>query len=204
LRGYDINYPVPNFGMDREIKDSLSNVPVAEKIVGDHLSDMTSPEFKEKWENPAKKVDYNFAPELDGNIRDSVKNLADSEKKLNHRYNLGLVQLDSDPICSSGGCDQYKHGHEARRGYDINYPVPNFGMDRDIKDSLSNVPVAEKIVGDKLSDMTSPEFKEKWENPAKKVDYNFAPELDGNIRDSVKNLSDSEKKLNHRYSLSLV
>jgi hypothetical protein len=115
-----------------------------------------------------------------------------------------LIQMESDPICSSGGCGQYKHGLEKLRGYDINYPVPNFGMDREIKDSLSNVPVAEKIVGDHLSDMTSPEFKEKWENPAKKVDYNFAPELDGNIRDSVKNLSDSEKKLNHRYSLSLV
>ena len=57
-------------------------------------------------------------------------------------------------------------------------------MDRDIKDSLSNVPVAEKIVGDRLSDMSSDEFKEKWHNPAKDVDYNFAPELDGNIRDS--------------------
>lgn len=57
--------------MDREIKDSLSSVPIAEKIVGDRLSDMTSDEFKAKWENPAKKVDYNFAPELDGNIVDS-------------------------------------------------------------------------------------------------------------------------------------
>jgi hypothetical protein len=203
-RGYDINYPVPNFGMDREIKDSLANVPVAEKIVGDHLSDMTTDEFKEKYSNPAKKVDYNFAPELDGNIRDAQKNLSDTETKLNHKYTLSFVQLDSDPICSSGGCDQYKHGHEKRRGYDINYPVPNFGMDREIKDSLSNVPVAEKIVGDHLSDMTTDEFKEKYSNPAKKVDYNFAPELDGNIRDAQKNLSDTETKLNHKYSLSLV
>merc|ERR1719197_1267070 len=190
--------------MDREIKDSLSNLPVAEKIVGENWSDFGTPESKEKWSNPAKKVDYNFAPALDGNILDSQKNLADSEKKLNHKYKLSLVQLDSDPICSSGGCDQYKHGADKIRGYDINYPVPNFGMDRDIKDSLSNVPVAEKIVGDKWSDFGTEESKEKWSNPAKKVDYNFAPALDGNIVDSQKNLADSEKKLNHQYKLSLV
>lgn len=77
-------------------------------------------------------------------------------------------------------------------------------MDRDIKDSLSSVPIAEKIVGDKLSDMTSDDFKAKWENPAKKVDYNFAPELDTNIVDSQKHLADTEKKLNHQYKLSLV
>jgi len=41
------------------------------------------------------------------------------------------IHLDSDPICSSAGCDQYKHEGKDR-GYDINYPVPSFGMDRDI------------------------------------------------------------------------
>ena len=133
----------------------------------------------------------------------SLDNLAAVEKK---QGTWDLVQLDaqSDPICGTGGCNQYSHGHDARRGYDINYPVPNFGMDQDIKDSLANVPVAQRIVGDKLSDMTTPEFKEKYSNPAKKVDYNFAPELDGNIRDSQKNLADSEKKLDHKYKLSLV
>jgi hypothetical protein len=90
----------------------------------------------------------------------------------------------SDLICSTAGCDQYKHGGEKRRGYDINYPVPNFGMDRDIKDSLSNLPVAEKIVGENWSDFGTEASKERWSNPAKKIDYNFAPELDGNIKDS--------------------
>lgn len=52
----------------------------------------------------------------------------------------------SDPICSSAGCSQYKHKGKDR-GYDIDYAVPNFGMDRDIKGSLENLPVAEKIVG---------------------------------------------------------
>lgn len=112
--------------------------------------------------------------------------------------------MDSDPICSSGGCDQYKHGNEKRRGYDINYPVPNFGMDVDIKASLSNMPVAEKIVGSQWNDFGTEESKEKWSNPAKKVDYNFAPKLEGDIQDSQRHLADTEKKLNHKYKLSLV
>jgi len=116
-----------------------------------------------------------------------------------------LTQIQSDPICSSGGCTQYTHGaHKAPRGYDIDYPVPNLGMDVDIKASLANLPVAEKIVGDKWAPMGTPESIAKYSNPAKKTMYNFAPELDGNVKDSIKNLSDSETNLKHKYSLSLA
>jgi len=133
----------------------------------------------------------------------SLDNLSNVEKK---QGTWDLVQLDaqSDPICSSGGCDQYKHGLEKLRGYPINYSVPNFGMDRDIKDSLSNLPVAEGIVKANWSDFGTEESKERWSNPAKKVDYNFAPKLDGDIIDSHKNLADTETKMNHKYKLSLV
>jgi hypothetical protein len=41
----------------------------------------------------------------------------------------------SDPICSSAGCTQYKH-KKKERGYKINYPVPNFGADKDINDNF--------------------------------------------------------------------
>lgn len=60
---------------------------------------------------------------------DAQKNLADTEKTMNHKYEL--VQLESDPICSSAGCDQYKHP-KAKDSWDKDYPVPHFGMDRDI------------------------------------------------------------------------
>jgi hypothetical protein len=122
--------------MDRDIKDSLSNLPVAEKIVGNQWSNFGTEESKERWSNPAKKVLYDFAPELDGNIKDSHKNLADTETKMNHKYKLGLVQLDaeveSDPICNSAGCTQYKHPDSTEAKYPMDYGVPNFGMDRDV------------------------------------------------------------------------
>ena len=56
-----MNYPVPHFGMDRTIQDGLVNIGVAEKIVNHHWPGID----KDKWKNPAKKVDYNFAPALD-------------------------------------------------------------------------------------------------------------------------------------------
>jgi len=92
--------------MDRDIKDSLSNLPVAEGIVKANWNDFGTEESKERWSNPAKKVLYNFAPELEGNIKDSQKNLSDTETNLKHKYKLSLVQLDaeSDPICNSAGC----------------------------------------------------------------------------------------------------
>jgi len=43
---------------------------------------------KDKYANPAKKVDYNFAPKLDGDIIDSKANLAATEKALDHTYEL--------------------------------------------------------------------------------------------------------------------
>jgi len=41
---------------------------------------MGTPENKAKFSNPAKKVDYNFAPELDGNMVDSASSLKIAEK----------------------------------------------------------------------------------------------------------------------------
>jgi hypothetical protein len=52
-----------------------------------------------------------------------------------------LVQVESDPICSSAGCTQYNH-KPVTLGYDIDYYVPNFGEDRDITDSKNDLDLA--------------------------------------------------------------
>jgi len=70
--------------MDRGIQDGLINLSVAEGIVGHHWAGID----KDKYSNPAKKVDYNFAPALDGDIIDSKANLAATEKLLEHTYSL--------------------------------------------------------------------------------------------------------------------
>lgn len=157
---------------------------------------MGTDENKAKFSNPAKKVLYNFKPELDGNIRDSVKNLADTEAVMKHKYEL--IQLESDPICSSAGCTQYKHPDSKTAGHPMDYGVPGFGMDRDIMGSFENLKVAEGIVNHHWVGID----KDKYANPAKKTMYNFAPKLDGDIIDSQGNLAATEKKLDHEYALA--
>jgi hypothetical protein len=80
--------------MDVDIKGSLANMPVAEKIVGTHWdSNFGSGASAAKYANPAKATMYNFAPDLDGNIKDSLKHLSDTETNLKHKYSLSLLQL---------------------------------------------------------------------------------------------------------------
>merc|ERR1719450_2077926 len=117
----------------------------------------------------------------------TAKNLADSEMNLGHKWviaaqldsdvnaNVQLgsetgsnLKLESDPICSSAGCTQYKHKHK-KLGYDIDYFVPHFGTDQEINDNFEDLKVAEKIQGHKLDFWGNG----KWKNPAKKTLYNI-------------------------------
>jgi len=62
-----------------------------------------------------------------------------------------MVQLGSDPICSSAGCEQYLHP-KPKNGTDWpkNYAVPNFGADRgQVIASFDSIDTAEGIVGKK-------------------------------------------------------
>lgn len=111
---------------------------------------MGTAESRKKQQNETKDTMYNLAPTLDREIITSKKNLDDSQTKLNHKWVIEDLQTDqqvnteSDPICSSAGCSQYKH-KQPSLGYDINYPVPNFGEDRDITDSKNSLSLVEGI-----------------------------------------------------------
>lgn len=89
------------------------------------------------------------------------------------------MQLSSDPICSSSGCDQYKFP-EPPKDYPKDYPVPNLGQDREIADSLNHEKMASKMVGHDWEFKTEASF-EKWRNPAKDTKYNFNPHLDPDV-----------------------
>merc|ERR1719460_1350669 len=203
-RGYDINYFVPNFGVDGDINDSHHSLAISEGALG-HTLEMGTEKSKAKWHNVAKDTDYNFAPKLDADMIHTAKHLGDAESSLGHKWVIDDVQLDSevnsDPICSSAGCDQYKHKKKAR-GYDINYPVPNFGVDRDIIDSHASLAISEDALAHKL-EMGTEKSKAKWHNVAKDTDYNFAPKLDGDMITTAKNLGDSETNLGHKWVIAL-
>ena len=148
--GYKINYFVPNFGADHLINQSKESLDLAEKQLGH--------KWNWKEDDAEDPVLYNFHKAADPDIVDSMKNLKDQEGK-HGKWNLSpddyfQVQTDqkinadseSDPICSSAGCTQYKHKTKGL-GYKINYPVPNFGRDHLINQNFESLDLAEKQLG---------------------------------------------------------
>lgn len=69
-------------------------------------------------------------------------NIPGSENAAQLEADIHLDSL-SDPICNSAGCTQYKHPDSTTQQYPINYFVPNFGMDRQVADSIVDTGVAE-------------------------------------------------------------
>lgn len=124
-------YQVPNFGPDADIKRTASSLKQAEQDVNHTLVATFHP--APTIPNKDYKVP-NFGQDRD--IENTKKSLATAEKMTGHEWNL--VQLNSDPICSSAGCTQYKH-KSTPLGYDLDYFVPNFGVDQDIIDTQKSI-----------------------------------------------------------------
>jgi len=193
--GYDKDYPVPDLGVDRDILGAHEDLAVAEGMLK-HKLIMGTDESKAKWKNPAKKTDYDYSPKLDRDMHDAATNLDLVEGKLGHKYEpWTFVQtqtdIESDPICSSAGCNQYKHPKKDP-GYDKDYPVVNLGVDREIKDDHENLPIAEKIVGHHWV----------WDDSdrPKKIKYDYSPKLEGEMIDAKVNLDLAENQLSHKYA----
>ena len=109
------------------------------------------------------------------------------------------VQIESDPICSSAGCTQYKH-KSTPLGYPIDYPVPNFGSDPEIDATANSISIAEAMHKHKLI-MGTPESKAKWHNVAKDTLYNFAPELDEDVVNTEAHIGIGEKIVGRKLNL---
>jgi len=77
-----MDYPVPSFGADPDIAGTQSNLGWAEKSTG-HNWKFT---FAKPPVNEAAKTMYNFAPELDSDVRHTIKHTSDAEDSLNHNW----------------------------------------------------------------------------------------------------------------------
>ena len=70
-----MNYPVPSFGMDRSIQNTLVDIPIAEKLVGS----------KWNWDGKAYKQNkgpvYNTALPIEGDLQTSIDNMEAIEKQ---------------------------------------------------------------------------------------------------------------------------
>ena len=197
-------YFVPNFGGDQEIVDSKQNLAKAEKRLGN--------EFHASFTHGKPPPRNYFVPNfgLDQDIVDSKEHLAEVEAKLNTPisvaqndngdfivkaqedsskfHDINALQLDeqSDPICSSAGCTQYKHAK--KKGHPMDYPVANFGRDKnDIISTEESLKWAEAKSGHTW-DWVDPRGGKP--NPTNYAVPNFG--VDKDIVDSLKHLKEQE------------
>ena len=178
------DYPVPNFGQDHEIRDSLANERLASSTLN-HNWVFGTEESKEKWKNKAKETEYNFSPKLDGDMVDTIRHMNAAGGMGLAQRKGAFMQMRSDPICASSGCNQYKHPKDPAAP-PMDYPVADFGDDHEILDSIENEKIASKRLGHSWVFGTE-ESKAQWHNAAKDTDYNFYPKLDSDIVDSISN-----------------
>jgi len=148
--------------------------------------------LKQPKEHP---IDY-FVPNfgMDHEIVYSLANTAGAEASLNHVWNVTdtaqvqlnedvdeSIMLESDPICSSGGCTQYNHPKKSESALiPRDYFVPNFGKDPDMTATMNSLNIAETQKNHKLI-LGTPESREKYRNKAKDTEYNYYPKLDHDV-----------------------
>ena len=112
------DYPVPNFGEDKDISVTKSNSNNAEKQLNHKWTTAT---FAKPAEPPRDYPVPNFGKDHD--ILTTQKNLADSEVQTGHKWVHATFDAPAEPP--------------------RNYFVPNLGMDHDVKETLKHVGDAE-------------------------------------------------------------
>ena len=116
---------------------------------------------------------------VDRDIEVTNNNLAGSEKKLKHKFNVAQYASDRKPF-------EYP-----------DYTVPNFGVDKDIVTSTKNLAESQTKMGITWSDADALKMPAKYPRNYKVA--NFGP--DRVLAGEFENLSVVEKKLKHKLSI---
>ena len=138
-----MDYFVPNFGVDKDIADSQAHEAAASEKLG-HKWEPKFDAEKEKWNTPTATAEFKLA----GTKAD--------------------VHLESDPICNSSGCTQYLHPKS--KDYPMDYPVPNFGVDKDVLDTQAHEAAASEATGHTWTPVFDEET-EKWIVPTETPEF---------------------------------
>ena len=135
-----------------------------------------------------KKQDYEHKTSFYDNVQlEEVSPVCTGEGCL--WRSTAMVQLESDPICSSAGCTEHKL---KKSGHPMDYFVPNFGVDHDILHTYQGLDWAEKNMGRKFTFPVHPDYNKK---PVKPTFYLTDVPLDEDIVSSISHMTASEKKL---------
>jgi hypothetical protein len=209
---YPMNYKVPDFGMDNHIKETFNSLAKAEKITNNTWN------YVHPGKDAKKIPDYR-TPDLglDGDVVGTQASIAHVEKTSGKKWNpvqdengewivpepfdnksykyKSLLQLDSqsDPICSSAGCEKSKI--KPKNVHPMNYFVPNFGADQTasgITHTNESLGWAEKNLGHKWN------YVKPGKGPP--LDYpvpNFG--VDQDIKDTQAAIASQEATLGHAW-----
>ena len=213
---YPMDYFVPNFGQDREINRSDNSLEWAEGKVG-HKWNIDWAAWR------AKKPELNyFVPNfgVDEDIKMTQGHVAESEKALGHKWTpvedengvwvvptankdakvASLLQTDaevkteSDPNCSSAGCNYRRD--RGKTPYPMDYFVPNFGRDQDINQTWSSLDWSEGTNEHKFNPLSKKEAKKL------EVDGDYrVPDfgLDEDVVQTQEHIKEQEKVQKHEW-----
>lgn len=119
----------------------------------------------------------------------AVVMLLDGASAIQRKHQYEALQLSREPLLSAPDRHTWAFGDAGKKGpgYPQDYPVPNFGMDKEIKSTQKSLSDTEAKLG-----VWNIKLKP---DPEPKRDY-FVPDygVDHDIKVSLKNLDDQEKK----------
>merc|ERR1719223_1150947 len=172
-KGPPKDYPVPNFGVDEDVKMTQAHIAEQEK------------KLKHAWKPVKDENGMYVVPEANKNSSYTYKSLLQTDAD---------IKLESDPICSTAGCNYAKD--KGKTPYPMDYFVPNFGRDKDINVNFNSLDWAEKNVGHKWV----VDFKAmKAKGPPKNYPVpNFGRDAD--INSTWASLDWAENDLSHKFN----
>ena len=118
--------------------------------------------------------------------QDHIKRSEETHGKWTLPEDAAKIQLESDPICSSSGCEKSKIG--AKKMHPMNYFVPNFGADRTISgvaDTHESLDWGEKALDHKW-------FDAKRNKPKDPISYVDSEPLDPEMIAPLSNLEEQQ------------
>jgi hypothetical protein len=102
--------------------------------------------------NPAAKTMYNYAPELDGHIKTSLKNMAQAEDDMDYKWDISqpddinAIQMRSDPIYGSSGPEMNEKKKAAEAAI-VPYPDPSsMTLDHEIVSSQKSMKDSQEAI----------------------------------------------------------
>jgi len=156
---HPMNYFVPNFGVDHEIKASQVHEGAAEASLSHDW--VLKKDENDKWILPPKSVEFHLLQTgaTEDVEREPLLGWAPKPKKGGHPVDYPVANFGVDHEIASTQASiastEVKMSHnwtptlkkDLPKPHPVNYAVANFGKDHDIKTSLKNLKVAEKKYG---------------------------------------------------------